>query len=494
MLRLTDDILYEIFCLAALDFPKRRYFYQPPLTREYYQPLALSHVCRHWRRTTLMSPMLWGNIYITNHSQIALLHAFLERSQAVSLHVRFHGVDSPAHSNNYFENKAQIVSRHSSRIVTFEAINLSSSLMRIVLLAFTSVTPALQSLTLKSTFPMSISSFGHNHTPRLRELFTKNVIIAKIEYRDLISLRLHKQEMPAPKLLSVLRQCPTLEILEVGVAPTNLPSNITARLQEETHVSLPHLKELELTVYTSDDAIAILPRLHYPDTTTVQLRFDLRSPDIQENISVVELSESLRLIMTRVRNMSLEMFFSSDTSASVQLVSLNPRITVDWTWARTWQDEADTLIGKAGLSTLSLPSIERLTIVGTAFRPSGRSWRAILEPMRTLSTLELNLRDCRIPLLFDILGAELDLDSNVICPNLTHCIISQTPIGPTVFASIEACFTRRARAGIPLKHLDILMSRDCDFPSTIRTALRESVGEVTVKHENDSSLECRSLW
>ncbi|KAH9916941.1 hypothetical protein B0H21DRAFT_886906, partial [Amylocystis lapponica] len=261
VMKVPDDVLLEIFY----------HLLGPPDTAvqdsDTWLPVTLSHVCSNWRCLTLVSPLLWTNIFLTSFSNPAILGQYLTRSRDALLRVN---IAPPIISNMAL--LAQTLSSQSHRFVSFDSHNIVGHTATEMFTFFTSPAPQLRSLRIHSGYETSLDTMFDDQMPLLSDMeiaaYSSNLLARTA--RNLTRLLIDVEYIEADELVNLLRACPTLESLNLSCS-LRQPDDVFRRPGGIPVITLKCLRELH--VHQSNSCLAILPSLSFPKTTVVKLRY-----------------------------------------------------------------------------------------------------------------------------------------------------------------------------------------------------------------------------
>ncbi|KAH9839714.1 uncharacterized protein C8Q71DRAFT_460179 [Rhodofomes roseus] len=486
-----DDILHQVFMLVVAEaWEGRGTLSTHPWNN--MTCLAISHICRYWRRFTLASPQLWSYLSITLYSGIDQLETYIKRSQGMPLYVKYTGSANVAMPNPSWGQKGVVLVDQSYRFVEFHVSEMRREDISALLSFFRKPAPLLRRLYLHAPVQLLGPSIFARDMPALRHIELSGVLLAWLPYRNMDTMILKDQLTPTlGKLLSALKDCPKLTVLKLGLLGAMGNAAIMGGMtvagdpQAET-VHLPELKELSLSSMAPVDMANILRHLVFSKTTTLDLKF------YGHNNLPLELATecpSLGAIATVQENIILELIGALEWSTHIVLRSADNKLRIEWEWYEA--GGLPEILDTAGFSAISFPALKHLTIFANSFRLQEAQWRQILARAPTATAMELNIRDSMVPELFAALsragGAEGGDAPQLVCPKLTHLKISRLEEHMTILRGMAEAIERRALHDLRLHAIDIISRKARKrFPREIETRLRRCVGSVTVKYDGPS--------
>lgn len=207
--------------------------------------LPISHVCRSWRILTLASPCLWSFLQITATTHIDMLDAFLSRSQAVILSIRFFGWKV---NEELFEMARTLSEKHMDRMGSLCIKDLwTQDTVKILAFFEDKHAPNLYALTVEAGPNGDVVPLSGGCMPVLRRLRMKMVILRWLPLKDMVVLEIVGEAYTPAKedLLWTLRHSPALEELHLSLGEESPQDAVTSSLHDDV-VHLPRLHNLQL--------------------------------------------------------------------------------------------------------------------------------------------------------------------------------------------------------------------------------------------------------
>ncbi|CCM00592.1 uncharacterized protein FIBRA_02628 [Fibroporia radiculosa] len=471
-----DDVLHEIFHqAAALSFGRWPMF-------DYSGCLALSHVCRYWRRLSFASPQLWSFIYVNSRTSLSMLHTYLGRSLDSPLHVKFEGQRSILDSTDDIGCRARVVSSHVDRIVEFHALRLRPTEMSTVLAAFTHPAPVLRSLTLQADAQMLSRAIFSGRMPLLRRVDIRGISMGWLSCADLTALVLHDQLVPPlHRLLWTLSMCSSLQVLSLRLLGA-LGEVESQQTQHDLMVGLPYLTKLSLGLHVRDDVLTVLSHLSFPPSTSVSLHF---TGIHQPAVDITHCCPSLAAIINNEKDLTVELTGAYMWSTYVAIRTPRNRLHLQWEWVE--DGIHNDMIDFVGFSTVTFPALRHLTISANSYRLTEDRWLQILASVPSVTSLELDFRDSMVLAFLDAFTRKHRVSdessaSVLACPNLARVCISRIEEQESVLEKMAASLRTRALEGSNLESLEILLRTQKDFPSSAYDSLVEIIPRVAIRY------------
>ncbi|KZT10022.1 uncharacterized protein LAESUDRAFT_722169 [Laetiporus sulphureus 93-53] len=486
--RIPADLLHDIFDLVAhAEGAGRNHNLNGSINC-----IPVSHVCRDWRSLSLASPMLWSVLHLDVHSSVAMLREFLERSRDAPLFVKMQGPSSVWSSTEDIIRMARVLSDHSSRFKAFHVVSFLSDDMKSVLAPFTSPAPNLRQLSLSAASYTSNPAIFTGWMPMLREVLICSVSMPWVSYQNLVELELSDQVAPSLEdLLWSIRNSPSIEILCLDLRGA-LRVEDSGTVSQQQCINLQNLRKLALgSAQNPDDVLKILACLSFPVTTSVDLQLRY-SEGATTQIDIRQCSPSIAEITSGIDKAFLQ-FVSSHTYRHITLGALDGLYTVKWEW--DVDDGGDVAIDNVVLSTIDLPALQSLKLQTYGFYVREETWLNVLKLFPTIDMLEIDFRTVHhiVPATIFSVLAENGNDGKVVCPNLTHLIVSLVgDVDIHIWSNLVVSVLARQRLGA--RRLALL---DVTFDGALPAALiplNNIVGQVEVrKRQNPRVKTTRSL-
>ncbi|KDQ51886.1 hypothetical protein JAAARDRAFT_495695 [Jaapia argillacea MUCL 33604] len=251
---LPPELLSAVFLQCNRTYPN-------PDPRE--APLLLTHVCCHWRRVAVSTPMLWSALHVHPHkdqdklhSYKSLLELFLTRSDTTPLYLRLQLLPVAP------EGVLDIIVPHAHRWRDIQ-MDMQGHPKQLQVLIGVAETPLLRTITIQTP---DRYRFQQHHlqdikcfrrAPLLRHLALMSwwdPSLIQFPWSQLTHLRLGGDASPATFTASswsdMLRQCVELRHLELDFADARISTSPV-----ETPILLPHLQFLKLQNSVGDSAL-----------------------------------------------------------------------------------------------------------------------------------------------------------------------------------------------------------------------------------------------
>ncbi|KZT69238.1 hypothetical protein DAEQUDRAFT_269291 [Daedalea quercina L-15889] len=485
-----DEILHHIFLLVAGEAWDNRGT-TATLSWDDIPCLAISLVCRYWRRFALASPRLWCYLSITLHSSVEQLEAFIERSQDRPLFVKYTGSAYIVKPDSSWGRKGIVLVDQSHRLAEFHVAELRSEDVTALLSFFRKPAPLLRRLSLHAPVQLHGPSMFSRDLPSLRDIELSGILLRWIPYRDMDTMVLKDQFTPSlGRLLLTLKDCPKLRVLKLGLLGAMDSAAVLGGMSssgdpQPEAVHLPFLQEFSLSSLVAHDIVAVLRYLTFPKTTAVDLKFFGH-----QNIPLTLARDcpSLGAIATAQESIILELIGALEWSAHIVLRTPDNKLQMEWEWyeAGGLPDILDT----AGFSAISLPALKHLSIVANSFRLREAQWLQILAPVPTVRTLALDVRNSMVLELFSALSCTPEAESTdgpvqlPICPEMTDLKLTHLDGPLTILRGLVDSVEKRALHGYPLLSIEIISQAGKPLFEEICPRLRRCVGVVNVKHDD----------
>ncbi|KAG9003827.1 hypothetical protein FRB94_008491 [Tulasnella sp. JGI-2019a] len=290
--RLQDDVLYEIFCLAASD---------PTDTESAHRggahaPETISLVCRHWRAVAEASPRLWSHIEVDSQHSIARTSRWLALCRQTPITVRC----SWSIKNNTMEigSQIQLLKIHTSSIETLRIVGDRAAQDAVSdLLTRLSASTSLRTLDLNGPKNQSVIVLqiegDHILFPTLRKLLLRRLIVEWnwwIQGLTVLVLdNLYFSQPTWDQVSNILLSSPNLN--ELCLRNTEL------RHQEEfveerttsdglnRPILLHHLERLEVWDIQMDALSLFFDIIHAPSLSELLVKSTSRLPDLVQTIT-----------------------------------------------------------------------------------------------------------------------------------------------------------------------------------------------------------------
>ena len=427
--------------------------------------LPISHVCRSWRILTLASPCLWSFLQITATTHNDMLDAFLSRSQAVILSIRFSGWKV---NEELFEMARTLSEKHMGRMGNLCIKDLwTQNTVKILAFFEDKHAPNLYALTVEAGPNGDVVPLFDGCMPVLRRLRMKMVILRWLPLKDMVVLEIVGEAyMPAKEdLLWTLRHSPALEELHLSLGEESPQDAVTSSLHiADDVVHLPRLQNLQLGSFRSnDDVLFFLSRLDFPTSASVSVSLYGPPP---EHAYLGDICPSIRDIQARIVEGSLRFDFLY-TVYNVILRSLDGTFNMEWERGLLLQANSDAHMRNA-LNCVSLPALQCLKIYANNYSPPKEEWVDLFRRIPTILRLEVDFRSELFssgwsqsgPAFFDALG-EHGVDGKLVCPHLTQLIIvrdtSDGVAQGEAWEALRRTLLGRAQEGAPqLESLDFI--------------------------------------
>ncbi|KAH9939872.1 hypothetical protein B0H21DRAFT_30474 [Amylocystis lapponica] len=459
--KVPDDTLLEIF----------HHLLAPPgialQDSDTWIPVTLSHVCSNWRCLTLVSPLLWTNIFLTSFSagDLDILRQYLTRSRDALLRV-----DIARRSKSPLTDlMAQTLSTQSHRFVSFHLYDLDAATAEDILPSFTSPAPVLRSLHIQPSSHASVDTVFDNQMPLLSDLdiYTSDGLM--LGRKNLTRLRIYTDYIEAETLVNLLRACPTLESLDLlleGICSDDdlrRPAGIPM-------IPLKFLKELYVNKLGIMD-MSIFPYLSFPTTTTVRIGYFARLEE-EPVTPVWRDCASLREMVSDVKKATLKLsqhlpYYKCVSTLRAPHLEVEVSVYSHYTYPDLEDCEFTGFSAMPAFSALS-----RLTIHDMDCPFPEHQWRYMFQRIPTITHLEICAKDAMTLAILRVIGTDTSGAETVLCPELTHLVLSgDAAKGKAVYEEMFSCRRTRAAAGAPLISWDIILETQDEIPTPILVPL-----------------------
>ncbi|KAH9890694.1 hypothetical protein C8Q73DRAFT_705262 [Cubamyces lactineus] len=237
--------------------------------------ISISLVCRHWRDSSLQTPVLWTRILLDHPAGI---RAFLERSRPLPAHLAFKTSHEPAIAT------LRLIVAEAHRLRTLKIKILSGTGVDNIINRIKFAAPMLEELVVESdgllrrprrdfdTLP------GPDEFSGVPSLRTLTLVSAPLSYvpagtNSLVNLNLH-HTIPHPVVLfKLLQNSPQLENLSLRGSFNREGEDFIY------HVHLSNLKTLRIDTFPPEGIANILSNLTMPATVTITVRVSLDLPE-----------------------------------------------------------------------------------------------------------------------------------------------------------------------------------------------------------------------
>ncbi|TCD65733.1 hypothetical protein EIP91_002262 [Steccherinum ochraceum] len=456
-----------------------------------------SHVCKQWRSVALHTPEMWSFIFFTNTlSSVVAAHTFLRRSGEVPLYVTIKALPLVDGRNLAFVEPVMDELHRVQELGMSSCVSLQE---REVLRARygRTATPLLRHLYLESGFIWQTPSAAllgtgdvqaNSPMPHLRtiDLVTFQVHLSEIRHLfpptlTSILLRSHSwqdHDGSLVSLLSVLRNTPLLQCLEVSLACTQLTS--TAPLPP---VHLNHLRKLiVLSLSDNHPVVWFLRKLVYPATTRINYHI-LSTNGTPEPLQIVtHFDETLRRLDYDAYDPAVFWPFSAlhynPTRAFYKLWASQPSSDrYHGPWRATERDGPEAQLDDLALSldwevdaglTLALESSFKLPTTGIralywgGSRMRSDDGQSLVAHMQQVEILVVDANDDCWKWSSEVtVDGQTSSPLSALFPNLKvfiilHCAveIDRSTQGQTWWQDLQAVLAARTSAGLPpVEHL-----------------------------------------
>lgn len=391
--------------------------------------LAVTHVCRVWRRVSLDHPLLWAHITVTGNR--LLLEAFLLRAGGCTVSVQwFKAPLAPGPYTTIFD----LVRDHGSRIRRLELYcpqNVSNSSLQ--LLPFP--TPLLRCLRYQCTSSPARAwepqSIGDGNVATVEALFIERVSyrLPSNSFPNLthlhLSLALVNVEETLTPLISFFSRLPAVEIVHLTRSTRYKWCMSSPSPLRPGRANLPHLRSMTLHGFPLDYAKCLLRHLHLPSTALVALQEMRPSPNTVD---------SLRACLASL-NANVRLATHLDIAVTDEVITIVADGPSTGVWVNAYlitQGQPRDWIFSI-LKELPLQHIITLHIQAADFRafhfhglfpllPELTTLRLVLSMTSRLAPLETRLFTCREPRAADAVGEfalALAEGNPPPCPKLT---------------------------------------------------------------------------
>ncbi|PCH36311.1 hypothetical protein WOLCODRAFT_108528 [Wolfiporia cocos MD-104 SS10] len=467
--RLSEDVLYEIFCLLAAfqdaDDP-RPFSYTALKQRNSW--LAITYVCRYWRHIALHSPRLWTLLVLNEDCNLTWIRECLIRSQSSKLVINMEGPATSPEAVADMRYMASMVALRTRRIASLFVINFSPEDTNFIVAPFRQPAPLLVTLIVSADqmrFPStsSLIPMFSGKMPKLTSVVICPMSMPWCPYENLTQILLPNQPVPSlTELMWTIRRCPRLESLGLGLLGHSYPPDPPALTQDlilDSPVELPLLSNLLLFGHY-DIVTPLLGRIIYPPTATTVLSFKHQPFNRCRFLS----APSCASAGGQVQSLTMDMYLWKH-GCGLRLASLQPdTFTAQWEWT----DRTDAFHDPQRLAhfgeTVHFAGAQQLAIQALDVALYEQDWLHVLAQMPALRRIELVTCFAGPPTLLGALartracGAEGRVPA--VCPLLEEFVVpGEHYWSEETVESIIALCEARAALGVGLKTMELRLSR-----------------------------------
>ncbi|KAH9943516.1 hypothetical protein B0H21DRAFT_489946 [Amylocystis lapponica] len=468
--KVPDDTLLEIF----------HHLLAPPgialQDSDTWVPVTLSHVCSSWRCLTLVSPLLWTNIFLPSFSDPDILRQYLTRSIDALLRV---DITTPITSMP--DALVRTLSNQTYRFISFHLYDVYADTVERVLPFFTSPAPVLRSLHIHPFLQAWVETVFDNQMPLLTdmEIFgggdeDNGPMLGR---KNLTRLRVCMDYVEAEKLVNLLRACPTLESLDLSFRGLDSDDDLR-RPGGIPMIPLKFLKELHMDWPGVTD-MTIFPYLSFPTTITVKIGYFAH--ELEEPVTpVLRNCASLREMVSDVKKATLELSQRLPNYKCISTIR-SPHLEIEVYSYRTDLEDREF----TGFSAMPFPALSHLTIRDMGCSFPEHQWHRMFQRIPTITHLEICAKDAITLAILRVIGTDTSGAETVLCPELTHLVLSgEVDERQAICEELLSCCLARAAAGAPAISCEIVLEARDEILAPVLVRLNEIGVRITVRHTN----------